>query len=106
MTASILEGGIDDGPGFAARLRTGKATDEKLADGLLAADAATDATERLDLYRAVFFTAKDEPKAEEAPKAEATEAPAENAEAETKAEAEETAEAKAEDTAAEKKDES
>ncbi|GAA4620665.1 50S ribosomal protein L17 [Saccharopolyspora hordei] len=50
--------------------------------------------------------AKDEPKAEEAPKAEATEAPAENAEAETKAEAEETAEAKAEDTAAEKKDES
>ncbi|TXM67104.1 double-strand break repair helicase AddA [Methylobacterium sp. WL12] len=64
VTASILEGGIDDGPGFAARLRTGKATDEKLADGLLAADAATDATERLDLYRAVFFTAKDEPKAD------------------------------------------
>ncbi len=64
LVETILNGGISDKPAFAERLRTGKATDEKLADGLLAAEAADGRPEALDLYRAVFFTAKDEPKAD------------------------------------------
>ncbi|WP_375453860.1 double-strand break repair helicase AddA [uncultured Methylobacterium sp.] len=63
LVRAILEDGPGDRQALAARLRTGKATDETLADGLLAADAA-EADEALDHYRGVFFTAKDEPKSD------------------------------------------
>lgn len=64
ILSRILEGGLDDWSGLAARLRTGKSTDEGLADKLVAAEAETDPSARLDLYRAVFFTEKGSPKAD------------------------------------------
>ena len=50
---------------IAGRLRTGKSTDERLADGLVEAHALLEAGtgKALAPYRAVFFTDKDEPRA-------------------------------------------
>lgn len=50
---------------IAGRLRTGKSTDERLADGLVEAHALRDAGtgKALAPYRSVFFTDKDEPRA-------------------------------------------
>ena len=61
---AILEGGLDDLPALALRLRTGKATDEGLADALAETEAARGTSEALDLYRSVFFTGEDKPKAD------------------------------------------
>ncbi|MGW5957931.1 double-strand break repair helicase AddA [Methylorubrum thiocyanatum] len=61
---AILEGStLGDWRAVAGRLRTGKATDERLADGLVEADAALEAGKALAPYRSVFFTDKDEPRA-------------------------------------------
>ncbi|MCC0807747.1 double-strand break repair helicase AddA [Methylobacterium sp. W2] len=60
----ILTGGLDDWSSLAERLRTGKSTDEGLADRLIAAEATREAAARLDLYRSVFFTEKGTPKAD------------------------------------------
>ena len=59
----IVEGGLGDLTAFAARLRTGKSTDEVLADKLLEAEAA-EGPERIEAYRAVFFTKDGSPKAD------------------------------------------
>ncbi|MGU3536660.1 double-strand break repair helicase AddA [Methylobacterium sp. A54F] len=64
IATRILDGGLADWPGLAAQLRTGKATDEGLADDLAAAEAARGTPDALEHYRAVFFTAKDEPKSD------------------------------------------
>lgn len=75
IEAGILDGGTgcrpEDREALIAALRTGKANDEKLADALAAAEAERagsadlpDRSEALALYRAVFFTQKDEPKAD------------------------------------------
>ncbi|MDP4004985.1 double-strand break repair helicase AddA [Methylobacterium sp. NEAU K] len=75
IEAAILDGGPGCRPEERASLieglRTGKANDEKLADALAAAEAerarsegSADRSEALDLYRAVFFTQKDESKAD------------------------------------------
>jgi len=75
IEAAILDGGPGCGPedraGLVAALRTGKANDEKLADTLTEAEAERarseglpDRAEALALYRSVFFTQKDEPKAD------------------------------------------
>ncbi|KAB1075767.1 double-strand break repair helicase AddA [Methylobacterium planeticum] len=64
IEARILER-LDDWTSALDALRTGKATDEGLADGLAQAAAARDAGDgagALDAYRGVFFTQKDEPK--------------------------------------------
>jgi ATP-dependent helicase/nuclease subunit A len=65
VTRRILEDGI--GPhewlSLAERLRTGKATDDKRAASLAEAFAATSPEERLVLYKQVFLTDKDEPRA-------------------------------------------
>ena len=60
----MLTGGLDQWSELAQRLRTGKSTDEGLADKLVAAEAAKDPIEKLDLYRSVFFTEKGTPKAD------------------------------------------
>ena len=75
IEAAILDGGPgcapDERGALVAALRTGKANDEKLADALAAAEAERvrsealpDRSEALALYRGVFFTQKDEPKAD------------------------------------------
>ncbi len=75
IEAAILEGGpgcrSEDRAALIEALRTGKANDEKLAEALAAAEAERaqseglpDRSEALDLYRGVFFTQKDEPKAD------------------------------------------
>ncbi|WP_187277711.1 UvrD-helicase domain-containing protein, partial [Methylobacterium sp. WL18] len=75
VEAAILDGGPgcrpEDRAALIDGLRTGKANDEKLADALAAAEAERarsedlpDRSEALDLYRGVFFTQKDEPKAD------------------------------------------
>jgi ATP-dependent helicase/nuclease subunit A len=75
IEAAILDGGPgcrpEDRAALIAALRTGKANDEKLADALAAGEAERvrsqdlpDRAEALALYRAVFFTQKDEPKAD------------------------------------------
>ncbi len=67
-SAETIEGAIlDGGPDRAAlarELRTGARTDEALADGLAAVEGAAETEDRLALYRAVFFTEKDAPKAD------------------------------------------
>ena len=66
IEAEILGGStLGDWPEIAARLRTGKSTDERLADGLSAAQAlrAAGTGKALAAYRSVFFTDKDEPRA-------------------------------------------
>ncbi|KQO55810.1 double-strand break repair protein AddA [Methylobacterium sp. Leaf87] len=63
VEARILAGGLGDLTDFAARLRTGKSTDEGLADKLREAEAA-EGSERLGAYRAVFFTKDGSPKAD------------------------------------------
>ena len=61
----ILEGGdLGDWREIAKRLRTGKATDERLADALTEAHTLLEAGKALTSYRSVFFTDKDEPRAE------------------------------------------
>ncbi|ACL56600.1 double-strand break repair helicase AddA [Methylobacterium nodulans] len=57
IEARMLEEGPGDWAGLAARLRTGKATDEKRAEALALA-AVAEGPQRLPLYLAVFF--KDE----------------------------------------------
>ncbi|KQT11939.1 double-strand break repair protein AddA [Methylobacterium sp. Leaf399] len=52
----MLDDGLSDWPGLAARLRTGKSTDEQLADLLVQAEAARGTPAALGLYRCVFFT--------------------------------------------------
>jgi ATP-dependent helicase/nuclease subunit A len=75
IEAAILDGGPgcepDDRAALVEALRTGKANDEKLAEALAAAEtervrseAQPDRSEALALYRGVFFTQKDEPKAD------------------------------------------
>ena len=64
LLARIFDRAPQDLPGLAEGLRTGKATDEKLAEGLLAAHAARGTPEGLAAYRSVFFTEKQEPRAE------------------------------------------
>ena len=61
---AILEDGPADWRMLAGALRTGKPTDEKLADGLVLAWEARGRPEALDLYRSVFFTEKGDPRAE------------------------------------------
>lgn len=60
----ILAGDLGDLTAFAAHLRTGKSTDEAIADRLIEIDTATDGAQALDLYRSVFFTEKGLPKAD------------------------------------------
>jgi ATP-dependent helicase/nuclease subunit A len=61
----ILEGGdLGDWLALSKMLRTGKATDERLSDALTEAHTLRDAGKALAPYRSVFFTDKDEPKAE------------------------------------------
>ncbi len=65
IEAEILEGGdLGDWSALAAKLRTGKATDERLADALTEAQTLLEVGKALDPYRSVFFTDKDEPRAE------------------------------------------
>lgn len=71
IEAAILDDGLDDLGALAAALQTGKANDAKLAEALTEAAAAREAarglpdrSEALDAYKAVFFTQKDEPKAD------------------------------------------
>ena len=59
---AILEDGLPDRPAIAARLRTGKSTDEALADALLRAETADDPAERLDAQHGAFFTDKGDPR--------------------------------------------
>ncbi|GJD93771.1 double-strand break repair helicase AddA [Methylobacterium iners] len=60
----ILEGGLPDWPALAERLRTGKATDEQIAEDLLEAQRLRGAAEALDAYQGIFFTDKGDPKAD------------------------------------------
>ena len=69
--SSILDAGLDDLEALAAAFQTGKANDAKLAAALVEAAGARDASrgqpergEALEAYKAVFFTQKDEPKAD------------------------------------------
>ncbi len=65
IEADILDrSGLGDWRETAKALRTGKATDERLADALVEAHAARAAGKALAPYRSVFFTDKDEPRAE------------------------------------------
>ncbi|WP_375410445.1 double-strand break repair helicase AddA [uncultured Methylobacterium sp.] len=63
IEARMLDGGLDDWSGLAEAFRTGKSTDEKIADTLIAAEAARGTPDALDLYRSVFFTKEGTPKA-------------------------------------------
>ena len=65
IARQILEDGLppSEWPAIAGRLRTGKATDDKRADSLMAAVQAEHVEERLGHYRLVFLTEKDEPRA-------------------------------------------
>ncbi|MDJ1158900.1 double-strand break repair helicase AddA [Chelatococcus sp. SYSU_G07232] len=65
---AMLEEGLPpaEWPAIAARLRTGKATDETRAGDLAAAAAAADHSARLALYRAVFFTREGTPRSDRA----------------------------------------
>ncbi|TXN19638.1 AAA family ATPase, partial [Methylobacterium sp. WL9] len=58
----ILAGGLAGDTDLAGRLRTGKVTDERIADGLIATGEAAARPEALEAYRSVFFTDKDEPR--------------------------------------------
>ncbi|WP_238258108.1 UvrD-helicase domain-containing protein, partial [Methylobacterium gnaphalii] len=58
----ILTGGLLGDDTIVAGLRTGKVTDERLADGLVAAARASVRAEALDAYRAIFFTDEDKPR--------------------------------------------
>ncbi|WP_264049661.1 double-strand break repair helicase AddA [Methylobacterium flocculans] len=64
----MLDGVLGDLVETAARLRTGKATDEGIADRLVQVDAIRDEASRrdeaLEVYRAIFFTKEGEPKAD------------------------------------------
>ncbi|MER2268021.1 double-strand break repair helicase AddA [Methylobacterium oxalidis] len=65
IEARILDG-LSGLAGQAEALRTGKSTDEGLADALLEASRALGADDpvgAIEAYRSVFFTQKDEPKA-------------------------------------------
>ncbi|MEE7478194.1 hypothetical protein MHIMP23_18320 [Methylobacterium hispanicum] len=64
LEAAILDGCAVDLPELIAGLRTGAKTDEGLADALEAARAARETEGALDLYRGIFFTEKDAPKAD------------------------------------------
>ena len=65
IETDILDGGdLGDWPALAEKLRTGKATDERLADALVEAHTLRGAGKALGPYRSVFFTDKDEPRAE------------------------------------------
>jgi ATP-dependent helicase/nuclease subunit A len=68
---AILDRGIEDLIKLAAALQTGKANDAKLAAAVTEAALARaasqgqiDRSEALDAYKAIFFTQKDEPKAD------------------------------------------
>ncbi|MBB3900617.1 double-strand break repair helicase AddA [Methylobacterium brachythecii] len=58
----ILAGGLLGDLAIVEGLRTGKVTDERLADGLAAAARATSRPEALEGYCAVFFTDEDKPR--------------------------------------------
>ncbi|WP_284246688.1 UvrD-helicase domain-containing protein, partial [Methylobacterium haplocladii] len=58
----ILSGGLVGDADLAGRLRTGKATDDRIAAGLIAAANAPDPAQALEAYRAVFFTDDDKPR--------------------------------------------
>lgn len=60
----MLDEGLDDWTGLAERLRTGKSTDEQLADTLIEAHEARGTPDALALYQSVFFTEKGAPKAD------------------------------------------
>ncbi len=69
--ACILDRGIDDLAEVATALQTGKANDAKLAAAITEAAVAREASrgqpdrsDALDAYKAIFFTQKDEPKAD------------------------------------------
>ncbi|GJE39726.1 double-strand break repair helicase AddA [Methylobacterium persicinum] len=71
IEAAILDEGPEDLAALAAALQTGKANDvtlsEALAEASLAREASrgrADRSDALDVYKAVFFTQKDEPKAD------------------------------------------
>lgn len=64
LEATILDGCAAALPELIAGLRTGAKTDEGLADALEAARAARETEGALDLYRGIFFTEKDAPKAD------------------------------------------
>ena len=63
IEARMRDGGLGDLTEIAARLRTGKATDDGIADKLLAVEAATPA-EGLEIYLGIFFTKEGAPKAD------------------------------------------
>ncbi|KQO70150.1 double-strand break repair helicase AddA [Methylobacterium sp. Leaf88] len=64
IEARMLDGGLGDLTAFAGRLRTGKATDDGIAERLLAAAAAAAPAEALETYLGVFFTKEGAPKAD------------------------------------------
>ena len=67
IEAALLDGGLDDLTAIAAALQTGKANDASLAETVMEAHAArrhADRGEAIDRYKAIFFTQKDEPKAD------------------------------------------
>lgn len=71
IEAAILDDGLDDLASLAAALQTGKANDATLAETLAEAAVAREASRgqpdrsaALEAYKAVFFTQKDEPKAD------------------------------------------
>ncbi|WP_449410988.1 double-strand break repair helicase AddA [Methylobacterium komagatae] len=71
IEGAILDDGLDDLTAIAAALQTGKANDATLAETVAEAHAAREAapkgydrSEAIEAYKAVFFTQKDDPKAD------------------------------------------
>jgi ATP-dependent helicase/nuclease subunit A len=64
IEARMLDGVLGDLGALAARLRTGKATDDGIADRLLAVEAAGTRSDALETYLGIFFTKEGSPKAD------------------------------------------
>ncbi|MGU3360616.1 double-strand break repair helicase AddA [Methylobacterium sp. M6A4_1b] len=64
IEARMLDGVLGDLTDLAGRLRTGKATDDGIADRLLAVEAAASPGEALESYLGIFFTKEGAPKAD------------------------------------------
>jgi ATP-dependent helicase/nuclease subunit A len=64
IESRMLDGGLGDLTETAARLRTGKATDDSIADKLLQVANAASPAEALEAYLGIFFTKEGAPKAD------------------------------------------